>query len=445
MEEEKEVKVVGADAIFDEKWDLNELENDFLCAILSDDKRARKLFVDYYKDIKESFFKNKTYGTTFKTISLFFEKERDFPTESRLISVLRKIGHEEKDIDTVKALFQDSKKEFRASELSALEKDVESFIRANKAKTAIIRAATHLNKRDFSDKILQDVKEAILWNPKIDMGVKITEVKKRYSKLREIFTDCAPTPWKFINENTQGGLFRKMLTIFCSASSVGKSIALDQLALHTWLQGKNVVMITLELSAEIKGQRIDSCFMEKEIKSLLANEQMVEDAYKKYDLLGKNLFIKEFATSQASALDIENYLYQLELYEGLRLEDIGLLAVDYGDIMVPIGGSTGSDYQDGRKIFENLRGLAQNCNLPVATASQFNRKVLEVGIEELSEGHLADSWWKMNSADVIVALWNNPELREQNRIFFKFLKNRLGPKNIYKEHTSQYEFLKFIE
>jgi len=431
----------------DEQWDLNELENDFLCAILSDDKKARKVFVDFYKDIKESFFKNKIYGTAFKTISLFFDKERDFPTESRVVSVLRKTGHEEKDIDIIKGLYEDAKKDIRPSALSALEKDIESFIRANKAKSAILKAATHLNKKDFSDKILADVKEALLWNPKIDMGIQITDVEKRYSKLRELFTENVPTPWKWLNDNCQGGLFRKMLTIFCSASSVGKSIALDQLALHAWLSGKNVVVITLELSDIIKSQRIDSCFLEKEISSLIANEQLVKDTYKKYayETHGSRLFIKEFATSSADANDIENFLYQLELYENLKPEDIGLLCVDYGDIMLPIGGSTGNDYKDGRTIFENLRAIAQRLNIPVATASQFNRKVLEVGIEELSEGHLADSWWKMNSADLIVALWNNPELREANRIFFKLLKNRMGKKNEYHELTSVYEHLKFVD
>lgn len=431
--------------INNEKWDLNELENDFLCAVLSDDKKARKLFVDYYKDIKESFFKNKVYGTAFKAISLFFDKERDFPTESRVISILRKSGHDEKNIDIVKSLYVDAKNEIRPSAISALEKDIEAFIRANKAKTAILKAAIHLQKRDFSDNILTDVKEALLWNPKLDMGIEITEVEKRYTKLREIFTDAIATPWDFINSNIGGGLYKKTLTIFCSASSVGKSIALDQLALYTWLSGKNVVLITLELSDIIKSQRIDSCFLEREPGSLIANEMLVRDTYKKFENHGSKLFIKEFPTSSCDTNDIENYLYQLELYENLKTEDIGLLAVDYGDIMQPLGGSTGNDYKDGRTIFENLRALGQRNNLAVASASQFNRKVLEVGIEELSEGHLADSWWKMNTADVIVALWNNPEMREMNRIYFKFLKNRFGPKNIYKELRSQYEYLKFIE
>lgn len=436
-----------AQEIYNEKWDLNELEKDFLSSILSNDKRARKMFVDYYKDIKDSFFINKTFGVAFKTISLFFDKERDFPSETRVVSTLRKSGYDEKEIDVIKGLYEESKRDFKPSEISSLEKDVEQFVRANKAKTAIMRAATHLGKKDFSDKILTDVKEALLWNPKIDMGIQITEVEKRYSKLREVFTDAIPTPWKFINENIGGGLYKKTLTIFCSASSVGKSIALDQLALHTWLSGKNVVVVTLELSDIIKSQRIDSCLLEKNMKSLMAQEALVKDTYKMYESkLKSKMFIKEFPTSSASAQDIENYLYQLELYEGLLPEDIGLLAIDYGDIMLPIGGSTGNDYRDGRTIFENIRALAQRCNFPTATASQFNRKVLEtVGIEELSEGNLADSWWKMNTGDIIIALWNNPQLREEERIFFKLLKNRFGPKNVYTELRSQYEFLKFVE
>jgi len=432
--------------IYDEKWDLNELEKDLLASVLSDNKRARKMFVDFYKDIKEHFFINPTFGLAFKTISLFFDKERDFPTETRVVSTLRKSGYEEKEIDVIRGLYEESKRDFKPSEISALEKDVETFVRANKAKTAIMRAATHLGKKDFSEKILTDVKDAILWNPKIDMGIKITDVEKRYSKLREVFTDAVPTPWKFINDNIGGGLYKKTLTIFCSASSVGKSIALDQLALHTWLSGKNVVVITLELSDIIKSQRIDSCLMEKSMKSLMAQEQLVKDTYKMYESkLKSRMFIKEYPTSSATALDFENYLYQLELYEGLKPDDIGLLAIDYGDICLPIGGSTGNDYRDGRTIFENIRALAQRCNFPTATASQFNRKVLDVGIEELSEGNLADSWWKMNTGDVIIALWNNPQLREEDRIYFKFLKNRFGPKNIYTELRSQYEFLKFVE
>ena len=149
--------------------------------------------------------------------------------------------------------------------------------------------------------------------------------------------------------------------------------------------------------------------------------------------------------------NIMNYLYQLELYEGLRMHGggtggINLLVVDYLDILLPDRRSAkGDTYTDQGTIGEEMRAVAQELNIPVVTATQFNRSNLLTNIDSLTEGNLADSWKKMNTADCLIGMHNTPEERANGRINYKLLKCRNGAKDVIIPMNIAYDKLLITE
>lgn len=427
--------------VFEEQWQLHDAEPDFLSASLLDTNTSRKLFVDLNNHIIPSYFKNKNLALIFEIFKVFFNKYNGFPSKSMALSLLKqRIKEEEfesieKSIDIV---YED--KEFREIDVESLRDSVCKFIKENKIKTAIFQSIPEIKKGDFG-KIEKKIKDAVLWNDQVNLGIKISDVEERYSKLTEIYKNFVPTPWKKLNARMSGGFFEKQLYIFAGGSSVGKSIALDECANYAWQTGKNVVMITLEMSEEIKGQRIDAANLELSMLKLLDKKDEVVNFYKKINTEnGNELRIKEFPTSKTSATDIKQFLYQLRLYDGVK--KIDAIFVDYGDIMIPDSGLTGNKYMDDKTVFENLRALGQEEEAPIITGTQFNREALMLSLEELTEKNLADSYWKMRSADTIIGMWNTPELREEGKIYMKMIKNRNGEKECCDEYYINYEWLK---
>ena len=105
------------------------------------------------------------------------------------------------------------------------------------------------------------------------------------------------------------------------------------------------------------------------------------------------------------------------------------------EMIIKIKGSVGTD----------LRDLAKKLAIPVVSASQFSRGALDIPIEELNEGKIADSWKKIMIADGVIAMALTPEERRNGKINFKGLKNRNGLKDFIIKLKIQYELLKITD
>jgi len=167
-------------------------------------------------------------------------------------------------------------------------------------------------------------------------------------------------------------LYNKELTLVVGSSSVGKSIALDNCASHAWDEGLNVVLITLELSEIRKAQRIDAAALNIQAQEIKNNKDKVINYYENKKN-NNRLFIKEFPTNSINSNQIMNYLYQLELYEGLKMygggpNAINLLVVDYLDLLLPNDKKIRSDYESQGTIGAELRAVGQELDLPVLSA-----------------------------------------------------------------------------
>ena len=427
----------------EETWKLFNLEESFLSACLID----RKLFVDLYTHILPEYFDNKNLAEIFKIFRVYFNKYQQLPNQSQVEALAQKINSSApaqnpkiKDLKVIPEIFRNN--EFEHHEVLHLRDEIKKFIKENKIKNAIINSVEHLKDQKFVE-IEQEIKDAILWSDEVSLGIKMEEVEQRYEAIAQTYSEFIESPWGSLNAQIGGGFFKRQLYCVIANSSVGKSIWLDQCALHAWLQGKNVVLVTLELSELKKGQRIDASLTQISPMFLLSKKQQVFDTYKGLGPMQNRFFIKEFPTSTISCKEIERYIYQLKLYEGL--EKIDLLVIDYGDLLLPNGKGSGNEYYDQGRVFEQMRALGQIYDCAILSASQINRSGVTAKIEDINESFLADSMKKFRTVDGMFALHNTPDQRVLGDIYLKFLKNRDGQKDIILPYKVEYEYLTIRE
>lgn len=229
----------------------------------------------------------------------------------------------------------------------------------------------------------------------------------------------------YFNKVTKGGLPNKTLNIALAGTGVGKSLFMCHCAAASLTQGKNVLYITMEMSEERIAERIDANLLNIPIDQL---EHMSKDMFTdrvsqiSQKTTGK-LIIKEYPTGAAHANHFRALLNELKLKKNFMPD---IIFVDYLNIcsssrMKGMGGAINS-YTYVKSIAEELRGLAVEFDVPLVSATQTTRGGYnndDVGLEDTSE-----SFGLPATADFMFALISNDELKGQNQILVKQLKNR---------------------
>ena len=193
----------------------------------------------------------------------------------------------------------------------------------------------------------------------------------------------------------RGGLGKGEIGVVTANTGVGKSHWLVQMGVNAMLSGKNVVHYTFELSEESVGIRYDSCLTSIPSNEVVNRKDEVKEFYKDKDL--GRLFIKEYPTGSASVVTLKNHL------DKLLLKDFKphVIIVDYADIMRSTR-SFDSLRHELKLVYEELRNLAMELNIPVWTASQANRDSANSDIVGLE--NMAEAYGKAMVADVVISL-----------------------------------------
>ncbi len=423
---------------------IGEIEDQLIPAMVVD----RRMWVDLKDHVLGEYWHDEENATIFKIFKVFFERYHSFPTLAQCLDVAARKRYDAGVVGAIERTYETIGNGFSHDELAYLYDECKLFIKNNKIKVALLDSVDLLESQAFLD-IEHKMKDAVNWDPEVKLGTRIEDVDSRFDELERVSSNVIPSPWRALNQILGGGFYGKELSMFASSSSVGKSIALDNIAHGSWMAGFNVVSVTLELSEARKCQRMDAAALRIPMGDVIRRKDDVANFYKS-KATEAMLFVKEFPTGRMSMDDLMNYLYQLELYTGLKMrgggkEGVNLIVVDYLDIARPNGKKTGDAYADQGMVGEEMRAVAQELDVPVVTATQLNRSNIGVSIDELTEGYLADSWRKMGIADALIALASTQEERAAGRINAKALKNRNGPKDVITPLRVVYEQLRITD
>lgn len=253
-----------------------------------------------------------------------------------------------------------------------------------------------------------------------DKGYNIYEDVERYIASIKDSENRLPTGFSEIDKNINGGIPSngKCIAIVCAPTNMGKSIMLGNIAVNAAKQGKNVLIISLEMAEEVYASRIYADLYDMPINSLpLMTEELKQHiAESKYG----EVMIKEFPTGAMTVSQIDSYIDGL-IKSGMYFD---LICVDYLTLLNAPGADNSNEA--GRQLTRKLRALTYKYSVPIWTACQINREGMKENTPELQ--HIAESIAIAADADLILSLHQQPEDKEMNIMRLSFLKSRLGNK-----------------
>ena len=288
------------------------------------------------------------------------------------------------------------------------------FCRKQKLKEAMIKSVPLLEKSSF-DEIAKIINDAIKMGDPSDFGYDyLKDFEKRFEiKSRNPIT----TGWQDIDDLCRGGLGKGELGVVIAPTGAGKSMVLVHLGSQAIKLGKTVVHYTLELSDTVIASRYDSCITKIPLSQL---HSFKEEIYEQVQDMDGVLIVKEYPTKSASSRSLRTHL------EKLRMREIipDMVIIDYGDLLRPISGKSEKRHEL-ESIYEEMRGLAQEFDCAVWTASQTNRSGLNA--EVITMESISEAFNKCFVSDFIFSLSRTVEDKQSNtgRIFVA--KNRNGP------------------
>ena len=228
--------------------------------------------------------------------------------------------------------------------------------------------------------------------------------------------DTVATGWEPLDILLDGGLGKGELGIFMAPSGIGKSWCLATLGANAARAGLRVVHYTLELHEAYVGTRYDTIFTGIEPNKIRDNADAVRNAVE--EIKGE-IKIKYYPTKSVTCASINAHLQQL-IATGFSPD---LIIVDYGDLLKSSERVETRHLELGT-IYEELRGLAGEYQVPCWTASQTQRSSINDNIIEADK--IAESYMKIMTGDVVISLSRKLEDKEAHTGRVHVIKNRFG-------------------
>ena len=387
-------------------------QSKMLTSLITDVKYTKTIL-----DILEiNYFDSDSNKFLIKSIKDYFKKYKTTPTMEAL-----KVIVDDVDNDVLKTSIVDSLRgawQHRESpDLDFVKEKSLEFCKNQVVKNAIMESVELLENQQYDD-IKRIIDDAMKAGVETDIGHEyITGLEERLTKQSR---ECLPTKWDSINELMDGGLAGGELGVIVAPAGIGKSWTLQALGAEAVAKGKTVVHYTLELNAQYVGLRYDTIVSGQPTGNL---QYYKDEVQQKISKLKGELIIKYYPTRTASVNTLAAHLQQVEM-RGLKPD---LVIVDYADIMKSTQHFSEKRHQLGH-IYEELRGMAGEFNIPVWTASQANRSALEedvIGAEKVSEDYS-----KVMTADFVMSMSRKVEDKIANTGRFHVIKNRFGPDGI---------------
>jgi len=314
-------------------------------------------------------------------------------------------------VETLKEIYR----HMEATDLDFVQDKVIDFFKNQTLKNAIVKSVDILESNGDYEQIKNLIDDAMKAGTERNIGHDYVEdIEVRYS---EMARDTVETPWDVINDLTQGGLGGGELGVIVAPAGIGKTWILCALGAGAMKRGTNVVHYSLELNEAYVGLRYDSAFTGIANQNLKYHKDEVKD---KIEEIKGELVVKYFPTKTASVHTLGAHLQKLKTL-GKKFD---MVVVDYGDILRDTGNAREVRHALGN-IYEDLRGLAGEFEVPIWTASQANRSALDEEVIEATK--VAESYQKVMTADFVVSLSRKVEDKIANTGRFHVIKNRFGP------------------
>lgn len=375
-----------------------------------------RLFLQQISDIIRAEYFESDANSWLLDIILTHFREYKTPPSKDVLKV--KITEIENDIlkATVLEQLKDVFRYMESDDLTFVKDEILKFCKNQEIKQAIIDSVSLLKHGNF-DEIKIKIDSAMKAGADTNIGLEyVTDVAARYN---EAARHTITTGWDVIDDLMDGGLAPGELGVVMAPAGIGKSWLLINIGAHAVKIGKTVIHYTLELNENYVGQRYDSVLTGIPAQNL---KNYREDIEAKMLTLKGNLIVKYYPTKSVGVMGLKAHI-EKTIMLGKKPD---LVIVDYGDLLkVNIKKDKHEALED---LYEELRGMAGEYNIPVWTASQAGRSALEADIIEADK--IASSYGKVMVADFLMSLSRKVEDKMSGTGRGHVIKNRFGPDGI---------------
>lgn len=382
-----------------------------ISCILSDQS-----FIERIYDILDvNFFENDAQRWIVSTTVEYFLQYKTLPTLDVFKIKIDSIDNEvlrTATISNLKAVYM----KMNSSDISFIKNVFLEFCKNQKMKQAIVASVDLLERGDYNT-IYEMMGNALKAGMERNNGHEyLVDIEKRMSQMCR---KTISTGWQIIDSAMDGGLAGGELGVITACAGSGKSWILTRIGAEAIMAGYKVLHITLELNENYVGLRYDSCITGVDFQNIRTNVELIKQ--KIAEIPGK-LFIKYFPIKTISAMDIKMHVEKLKMV-GFSPD---ILIVDYADILRSFQSTRNSNsYSEAGGIYEELRSIAGELQLPIWTASQSNRGAMQEDI--IQADNISDSYRKIMTADFVISLSRKTEDKLCNTARLHVIKNRFGP------------------
>lgn len=375
-----------------------------------------RVFLQQVSDIlSPDYFESQANQWIVETIKKYFVEYSSIPT----LDVF-KIKTQEESSDILKTSIVDNLREVfkyvESDDLDFVKEESLKFCKNQEIKKAIMDSVDLLKRGQYED-IKKRIDDAMKAGADKDIGYEyLTGIAERYT---DNVRNTMPTCWPLINDLAGGGFGKGELIIFVAGPGGGKSTAMMNIGAHILKKGMRVVHYTMELTEAYVSQRYDAVITGIATQNLKYHIEDIESELKK---INGELIIKYYPTKTASVSSLKAHLDKLIL-QGKKPD---IVIVDYADLLRSTNGK-GRDslHQELENIYEDLRGLAGEYEVPVFTASQANRSSAESDI--ITGEQVASSFAKIMIGDFVISLSRKVTDKIAGTGRWYVIKNRFGP------------------
>ncbi len=236
---------------------------------------------------------------------------------------------------------------------------------------------------------------------------------------------------KHINVDMGGmGPCRKEVCCWMAPTGVGKTTMLVNNAIQGMIDGKKVLYITMETSAEMISVRTAGAISNIPTKERMQKRQKVEKQIEifRQSFYAGDLYVYEYPPDEISVDNIYDRIKKLNRLYGWQPD---IIVIDYMELMMSRrSSSSDNEYMRQKKVATEIRGLAINENVIIFTAIQTNRSgaVADGTSKNIGLDKVAESYGKLMPLDYVFSINQNEDERLDNRARIYIEKNRNGPK-----------------
>lgn len=238
-------------------------------------------------------------------------------------------------------------------------------------------------------------------------------LRETFSQRVEEYRDREANPQKYIGlpfgiealDVLTGGAFAQELILFFGRTGVGKTRTLASIAHNIFSIGRNVLYVTVEMPMAQIGRLFDSRHFFISSSGLRHGKLTAEDKLK-YFVPSAHMTQQPGDFYVIDAPQGCSYTSLLPIIRRYKMRrHLDAIVVDYLDLMHPVDKSESNESLRLGMIARELKTLARLEDVPVITASQAGRSVMEVKhIEDVGTEHVSWSDKIARECDIMVFL-----------------------------------------